>query len=94
MIGQPGSFANEDANLVELKKVMILCLMVQLCTLYHYLNLHIPHACKSENVKASTSFIVSPLISLFRLTAHCLIINQVKTGEYSEQIKIVSQTDY
>ena len=59
VIGQPGSFANEDANLVELKKVMILCLMVQLCTLYHYLNLHIPHASKSENMKASTSFMVS-----------------------------------
>ena len=56
VIGQPGSFANEDANLVELKKVMILCLMVQLCTLYHYLNLHIPHASKSENMKANKSF--------------------------------------
>ena len=94
MIGHPGSFANDEANLVELKKVMILCLMVQLCTLYHYLNLHIPHASKRENMKASTSFIVSTLISLFQLTSHCLISCQVKTGEYSEQIKIVSQTDY
>ena len=98
MIGHPGSFANEEANLVELKKVMILCLNSKkgfsyvLCIIY--LNLHIPHASKSENMKASTSFIVSPLISLFRLTAHCLISYQVKTGEYSEQIKIVSRTDY
>ena len=59
-----------------------------------YLNSQIPHASKSENMKASTSFIVSPLISPLRLTSHCLIGCQDKTGEYSEQIKIVSRTDY
>ena len=39
VVGHPGSFAKEEANLVEL-------------------NSHIPHASKSENMKASTSFMV------------------------------------
>ena len=39
VVGQPGSFAREEANLVEL-------------------NSHIPHARKSENMKANKSFMV------------------------------------
>ena len=52
VVGQPGSFTREEANLVEL-------------------NLHIPHASKSENMKANNSFMVLySLCSFTKLTSH------------------------
>ena len=74
-------------------KVIESLIMCQLSALTD-LKLQNPHASKRENMKASTSFIVSTLISLFQLTSRCLISCQNWTGEYSEQIKIVSRTDY
>ena len=65
VVGHPGSFAKEEANLVEL-------------------NWHIPHASKSENMKASTSFMVSSSdwnclvhrFSHFSLTDHLFRANK------------------
>ena len=52
VVGHPGSFAREEANLVEL-------------------NSHIPHASKSENMKANKSFMVlHSLCSFTKVTSH------------------------
>ena len=68
VIGQPGSFAKEEAKGVELKRAIILCLKSYMVSTIIYLNLHIPQASKSENMKANKSFMVSN--SYFTVSAH------------------------
>ena len=68
VVGQPGSFAKEEAKGVELKREIILCLKSYEVSTMIYLNLHIPHASKSENMKASKSFMVSNFY--FTVSAH------------------------
>ena len=58
VIGNPGSFAKEEAKGVELKKAIILCQKSYMVSTIIYLNSHIPHASKSENMKASKSFMI------------------------------------
>ena len=55
-----------------------------------YLKSQIPHASKSENMKARTSFMVS---NYYYLLIGCWDGIRL-AGEYSGQIKIVSRTDY
>ena len=59
VVGQPGSFNKEEAKGVELKRAIILYLKSFMVSTIIYLNLHIPHASKSENMKANKSFMVS-----------------------------------
>ena len=59
VIGHPGSFAKEEAKGVELKREIISCLKSYEVSIMIYLNLHIPHASKSENMKATNSFMIS-----------------------------------
>ena len=73
VVGHPGPFVKEEADLLELKLKKTCADMYYELTTMTYLHSQIPHASKSENMKASTSFIVSPLISLFRFTSHFLI---------------------
>ena len=63
-VGHPGSFANEEANFVELKSKIF----YEFSFSNHvYLNSHIPHASKRENMK--TSFMVSSCyLTFFFLT--------------------------
>ena len=66
--GDPGSFAKEEAKGVELKRAITLCPNSK-CHLSPiiYLNLHIPHASKSEIMKANKSFMVfHGILSEFR----------------------------
>ena len=57
-IGQPGSFAKDEAKGVELKRAIILYLKSFIVSTIIYLNLHIPHASKIENMQANKSFMV------------------------------------
>ena len=71
LVGHPGSFAKEEANLVELK----LGNFNDFYFSFHvYLNSHIPHASKRENMNASTSFIVSNSYFTFYFTLSALIL--------------------
>ena len=67
------------------------------CMTVIYLNSHIPHASKSENMKASTSFMVLTLNSLFFIHCFCSLMDRVPrldwTGDYSNKDKIGKMQD-
>ena len=97
VIGHPGSFAKEEAKGVELKREIILCLKSYEVSTMIYLNLHIPHASNSENMKAITSFMVSnSYFTLFNLY-FCSLMDWVPgldwTGDYSGKDKIGKISD-
>ena len=58
VVGHPGPFGKEEADLLELKLKKTCADMYNELTTMTYLHSQIPHASKSENMKARASFMV------------------------------------